>query len=763
MSQAGSPPEYIFKGVWVNQNRGQVLGSTLTVDPYAASLLTPAIALLISIAGSQLWRLFQFALHQARATSENRQLLYHQQQVILRNTGNDLNTIYRLIRTAFAWRHQEGARVFRRSLPLVLWSTLHFSIIVLAGLFSTWLLEAGDDVLSRSQFCGTFSQSYIDSLDAVSTSNLTDQGITLMQEYTHYHNARYVYVQQHVDICRNGENGTEGCDMMPVGSLGWKGRVLPSSCPFDQDMCHPSLEGALSLDTGYLSSHLDLGFNAPKKDRIAFRLSAQCAPLNDAKYGTGWQNVSATNGVPAREIADVYYGPSSLNSRNATFSQTRQYMDCDQRIAAPAYLLDSVFAVAGGSIATGDANFDPIHDLQRTDADTSLISLVSNSLYTAPVLDPWFSAQDQILDTNAFCLGDNRTVYGRELPITTMGCTQQWQLCNTEEPGSNADEQCTTPMGLDYLQDYLATPQRDINFNHRQIASAKRVVASAMSSSFYYVINALASSNGQLVKAASQMAANTGPALPAGQWQIEAQNWMSILMGVLQQTSLDFGTGQFAASTSYINATEKVYKASPHDPEIVAAQWLCQNQVIHSKVYRNYNFFALMMLVIVCSILIVLGLCIEDLVGYVRQKNLRHSGKNGKQGMWNTNSDLEMLKTIDEIRNYSTWGISRNGIWLGPPGYQVSINDLKAENQEVESGTGFIPRAVKRHQTQRNQSPTCPCKRGTPHCRTCSSSDSSSTVGSVQKDTPTQEPIATNPVYLAFQNYFRTDFDRTIS
>lgn len=752
MSQALSPSEYVYEGVWINwhKDRGSVLGSTLTVNFYLASILSPAIAIFISIAGAQLWRLFQYALHQVRATSDARGLVYHQQQIILRNTGTDLNAIYRFVRTAIAWRHQKDAKVLWTSLPLVFWSIVHFSLIILAGLFSSRLLEAGEDVLTISPWCGTFNLTYGASLSAAS-QNITDQGLRLLQEYAHYHNARYAYVKQHIDICQNGENGTEGCDMMPVPELNWKARVLKGGCPFDGDVCHSSIEGPLSLDTGHISSNRDLGFNAPKGDRVALRLSAQCAPLNDAKYGTAYQQ-PATASRPSYEVTNALYGPSVTNSNNATFSQIKQYMDCDQRIALPAYFLNSVFAAANGS----SGNFQPVSSIQKANADVSLISLVSNSLYIDPVLDPWFSAQESIVDPNSFCIGDNRTVYGREKAITTMGCTQQWQLCNTDSPKSDADEQCTAFMGLTQLQSYLMTPAQDVHFNPRQVASANRILNSAVSSSFYYVINALASSSGQLSEAASQMASNFGPAPPVDQWQTETKNWMRILLGILQQTSIDFGTGQFVASTSYINATEKVYKASPNDPEIAAAQWLCQNQIIHSKIHTNYNFFALMLLVMLCSIIIILGLSIEDVIGFVRQRSLRHPGKTDKNSMWNTNSDLEMLKTIDETKNNSIWSLSKNGVWVGPAGYKVSINSLRSEGSLTEKDRSLVNGITKRP-FPGYSSATSPSKRGFSRSQTCSTFDSSSEISSPRKLTLTYAPAD-----FKFQNTFDSDFEHAV-
>jgi len=75
MPKASGAADYVFEGVWTNWKKGPVFGLTLTLSPDNVALLLPAITLLISMAGSQLWQLFRFNLHQVRATSSKQKFL----------------------------------------------------------------------------------------------------------------------------------------------------------------------------------------------------------------------------------------------------------------------------------------------------------------------------------------------------------------------------------------------------------------------------------------------------------------------------------------------------------------------------------------------------------------------------------------------------------------------------------------------------------------------------------------------------------------
>lgn len=696
MSTAEGAASYIHEGLWHDWSKPAVLGLTLTVNAYHASIISPAIAIFVAVAGSQLWRLFQFGLHQYRASGRPSDFLYHQQQVVLRNTGADLNTIWRLLRLGIAWRHQKDIPVLRKSIPLLFWSLLHFVIVIVASVLSTWILSAGNRALSRSPFCGTFNQTYF---ATVYSANVSDPEVPrLAMEYAAYINERWAAVQQHVDIC---STSVEGCDIGTGQDLTYSSRLMPGSCPFGGDVCHPDIDGAMSFDTGYLSSMDHLGINAPEKDRISFRFTAQCAPLNDAKYTTGWQSVPADDESSTSKISDAMYGIGATSARNATYSITELNVTCDQRATMQPYSLDAQYAAAGGSIEEASATFNPISELQIADADVSLLLLSFNNAYNGPVSDPWFAASTPYNDSNAFCLEQDKVFYLRDRPLTGLGCTQQWQVCNTTKDSDLDNGHCTPAMGMYQLDNLMfgGTELQDLVFSPAQLALISRFDQVAVRSSYYFTAYALSKATSPPLKARNLISTTAGLPLPATQWQEETKYWTDILLSYLQQSWLDFSTGQFSPRTEYINMTGPVKHHDHIDPIDVAASEICANQIVQTTTYRNFNFFALITTFVLGTIIIVLGLSIEDVIGTIRQRQLNYTDSNGKQDMWIQNSDIEMLKTISELKGNAIWSKSRNGIPLAGAGAKASISDLRAEDYDVDLEKGLVTPSVKRQRT----------------------------------------------------------------
>src|SRR2546430_328825 len=141
MPQAQDATSYVYQGLWTNWSKGKTYGATLTLSPSSALILVSILALFVQLAGSQMWKILQFAIHQFRATAQPRDGLYHQQQVILRNNNTDLSALWQLLRVAIAWRHQEAAQSFRRSLALITWAFVHFILFTAAGTFVSILLN----------------------------------------------------------------------------------------------------------------------------------------------------------------------------------------------------------------------------------------------------------------------------------------------------------------------------------------------------------------------------------------------------------------------------------------------------------------------------------------------------------------------------------------------------------------------------------------------------------------------------------------------
>ena len=173
-------------------------GATLTLSPPNAIVLASILAIFVQFAGSQVWKLVQFAIHQFRATAQPRDGLYHQQQAILRNNSTDLSALWQLLRVAIAWRHQKAAQSFRRSLALITGALAHFILFTAAGTFVSISLDVGDEVLSRSPFGETFNDTYFASLGSTVELGMPNH---LDVEYWAHTQTRYQQSQQYVQFC----------------------------------------------------------------------------------------------------------------------------------------------------------------------------------------------------------------------------------------------------------------------------------------------------------------------------------------------------------------------------------------------------------------------------------------------------------------------------------------------------------------------------------------------------------------------------------
>lgn len=698
MAPALDATKYIYEGIWINWSRGSILGSTLTVSPQHASILSPAIAILVSIAGTQLWALSQYIIHQTRATPQQRSFVYHQSQSILRNSTSDVDAMSRLSRLVIAWRHQKHTRFLIFVAPLFLWALFHFVLVTCAGVFSSVLLAGDQNVLSRSPWCGNFNNTYM--ADVYYPTQPDDpSAVKLSNEYNSYANSRLAYVQQLVDVCGDGSQHCAGPRPKP---LPFTTTFVPGACPVNSSICHPDAGGSMTFDTGFLSSHTHLGYNAPGKDRVSVRLTAQCSPLKPQGYISAWQNISTSRNSTARQLCDARYGTAEYSTRNATASLTKKELTCDEsRLEAPYLLMPQEF-LPGTDGSAVSSTFTPIDELYVSDADLSLVTLASQNVHTNPIADPWFSAQQVADPAESSCDLGNDTLYAREYPLTAVACTQQWQICSTDSLDETQPDKCTSPASFYQTLDQIDVLPPKLPLNPRQLAVAQRFMFSGQTSSIYYFVYALSQSSFVPLKARDAPHGKTGPTIPSDQWKTEMKYWMELVVATFQQANLDYSTGQFAASTAYVNVSTPK-DISIEDAVLGQNHWICQNQMIHSSDYRNFNFFALLITVIVCVIIIALGLSIEDITGCIRERKLRSvkagtdesNGTYSKQDIWLASSDLNMLRQLDEASNGTVWSLHRNGVPVTHVSHEVSVNDFMKSQYRVEEKIGVVVTPVK--------------------------------------------------------------------
>lgn len=269
----------VYRGLWTNWSRSATLGRTLTITRREGDFLIAFTALFITFVGTRFWRICCLYLHRFYSTSQPRNVIHHQRQLLLCNASTSDSGFCSLLQLWWAWRHSSNILFL---LPTFVMATFCAVGFMIAGGFSSQLSSsAGTEVLVDASNCGL----------------ITTQGGPLLQvsmaaQVNSIKNALN-YVQQ---CYSEGTSRLMSCDAFAISTL-------PSyinnsaSCPFQGDICQSS-SGNLVLDTGYLDTHTHFGINSRPRDRMLMRRVMSCAPLKTVgrrsqngtrvQYDYGW-------------------------------------------------------------------------------------------------------------------------------------------------------------------------------------------------------------------------------------------------------------------------------------------------------------------------------------------------------------------------------------------------------------------------------------------------------------------------------------------
>jgi hypothetical protein len=181
-----------------------------------------------------------------------------------------------------------------------------------------------------------------------------------------------------------------------------------------------------------------------------------------------------------------------------------------QQSQIDAYELDIEFPFSVGF--PGLSTFDPIPELRQQNGDISVIILTAYVWYQFKVDDPLFSAHVPYNDY----LGtiDHATWFGRDNPITALGCVEQHQFC-TENEHSDL-------LGLyEFTTGSNGIP--GMHLNKRQAATLNHIRSALNSSSPFLVLAGLLSADLPLL-ARQKQSIGISLGLPDNQWELEAEN-----------------------------------------------------------------------------------------------------------------------------------------------------------------------------------------------------------------------------------------------
>lgn len=248
-------------------------------------------------------------------------------------------------------------------------------------------------------------------------------------------------------------------------------------------------------------------------------------------------------------------------------------------------ILNRSFPAYAGISREGESVFEPIKQLNRTDADVSLYTLFTTVYYDGPVNDPWFLATDPIELDDTY----NKEIGYRNRRVgNTIACTEQYQFCD-KGPTS-----CTAPTALNSFFDKEALPLGASMTNAKR-SILMRMLKAMSSLTFEQTAYLL---ERPVLTSTVVMPSATSPPVPDNQWMLEFKHFFAASLVTFQQLVLDY------ISEPHDSPLLKYIEDVPAD-----AAWMCQSQVVRRKGFSSFSILGISIILIIGGIFIVVGLC----------------------------------------------------------------------------------------------------------------------------------------------------------
>lgn len=284
----------IYTGIWVNWTRGRVLGSTVTLSRADGTVFVAFITLFYTVLSTQLWRSLCFLIHQARVSSRPRDGLFHQQQVVLRNSSTPAGAAWIFALQSWYWRGRAD-RHWLRSIPGLLLALVYIIIFAFLSIYgaSVLLKAAGPLRLLRASRCGYWTP---EDSDIATTPLFAKQRGTV--------EAARIYAQN----CYEASDSPLLCNAYAKSRMNWS--ESGAECPFRKDLCLD--DNVVRFRTDWLDSNQDFGINTPSGEAVQYRRTTTCAVVDYTSY----KNLNRIDdGIIAYD-----FGPSSSNSTYTFFN-----------------------------------------------------------------------------------------------------------------------------------------------------------------------------------------------------------------------------------------------------------------------------------------------------------------------------------------------------------------------------------------------------------------------------------------------------------
>lgn len=302
-----------------------------------------------------------------------------------------------------------------------------------------------------------------------------------------------------------------------------------------------------------------------------------------------------------------------------------------------------------GLAGQNGSDFIPISQLNRTDADVTLIFLSNFAYYPEPVTDLFFNATVPVEGS----IGGS-TTYTAGMPIAVMGCTEQHQLC---DPVAGT---CSPLTGINVLGNMD-------QFTGEQLAIVQHVFNAITGNALNNMVFTLGDTALQAdlrLDGAQSLYSGT---LPEGQWMTEVLGWHSYIMAHMQRIMYDLAAGPSDPSFN-------IY-VSPPSAENQAIFDVCANQKIRDSHFYSFSVLGMFITLVVGGSVVVLNLSLAVVVGWIQ----RITGKGIHQHEhWKLDHSLQVQRMA-----YENAGI---GHWKG----QRSIVPVTAKGERFDKPTRAV-------------------------------------------------------------------------
>jgi len=269
----------------------------------------------------------------------------------------------------------------------------------------------------------------------------------------------------------------------------------------------------------------------------------------------------------------------------------------------------------------------------RSDAGMSIFFLTTDNItYFQPVYDMWFLT-DPEPSANYTLNGQSVPIYLRFRPVTILACVEEHELCNPTLSGS---ARCSKFTPAVYNTGHFTTLQ----FNPSQNATAIRLGVSILNTDLSNIAWMLS----QPILASKTILGSTQYGqLPKNQWRSEVGRWFSISLNVIQTGLVEFVTGP-----SNSRLTQYVTKIDGTD----AAADCKQQRIRNVAGVRNFNIVAVVIVVALGLVMIVVGLSIDTIIGWVENR-LKRGYK--RHLSWTLDGIFQQQRLVLEAAGVGGW------------------------------------------------------------------------------------------------------------